>query len=99
MFSRQLSNTAPVASIVLVLVHETHEPPLSTTLDPHSEHRFPAPSSKGRKDVVNQCLEFALDLAEGYGDLLASKAHKCNDVRTVLNMSLTDTAHGMVKST
>ena len=25
----------------------------------HSEHRFPAPSSKGRKDVVNQCLEFA----------------------------------------
>ena len=23
---------------------------------PHSEHRFPAPSSK-RKDVVNQCLE------------------------------------------
>ena len=85
-FSRQLSNIAPVASIVLVLVHETHEPPLSSTLDPHSEQ-------------VNQCLEFALDLAEGYGDLLASKAHKCNDVRTVLNMSLTDTAHGMVKST
>ena len=24
----------------------------------HSEHRFPAPSSK-RKDVVNRCLEFA----------------------------------------
>jgi len=24
----------------------------------HSEHRFPAPSSKGRKGVVNQCLEF-----------------------------------------
>ena len=23
-----------------------------------SEHRFPAPSSKGRKDVVNQCWEF-----------------------------------------
>ena len=24
----------------------------------HSEHRFPAPSSRWRKDVVNQCLEF-----------------------------------------
>ena len=23
-----------------------------------ARHRFPAPSSKGRKDVVNQCLEF-----------------------------------------
>ena len=28
--------------------------------DPHSEHRFPAPSSK-RKDVVNLCLEFETD--------------------------------------
>ena len=25
----------------------------------HSEYRFPAPSSVKRKDVVNQCLEFA----------------------------------------
>ena len=24
----------------------------------HSEHRFPAPSSEGRKAVVNGCLEF-----------------------------------------
>ena len=97
-FSRQLSNIARVASIVLVLVHGTHEPPLSATLDPHSEHRFPAPSSKGRNDVVNQCLEFALDLAEGYGDLLASKAHKCEDVHTILNMSLADTAHDIIAS-
>ena len=26
----------------------------------HSEHRFPAPSSKGRKDVVKQCLQLEL---------------------------------------
>jgi len=97
-FSRQLPSIARVASIVLVLVHEMHVPSLSATLDPHSEHRFPAPSSKGRKDVVNQCLEFALDLAEGYGDLLASEAHKCEDVHTILNMSLTDTAHGVIAS-
>ena len=48
---------------MLVLVHEMHVPSLSATLDPHSEHRFPAPSSKGRKDVVNQCLEFGSNLA------------------------------------
>ena len=31
---------------------------LSYQTEPNSEHLFPAPSSKGRKDVVNQCLEF-----------------------------------------
>ena len=31
--------------------------------NPHSEHRFPAPSFKlWRKDVVNQCLEFESNL-------------------------------------
>ena len=31
------------------------------TVNPHSEHRFPAPTSG--KDVGNQCLEFAVNLA------------------------------------
>ena len=30
----------------------------------HSDHRFPAPSSKGRNDVVNQCLEFDFSAVE-----------------------------------
>ena len=38
-------------------------PASHTRADTHSEHRFPAPSSKGRKDVVNQCLEFGADTA------------------------------------
>ena len=37
--------------------------PARTATDAHSEHRFPAPSSK--EDVVNQRLEFATDVDYG----------------------------------
>ena len=33
----------------------------------HSEHRFPAPSSRGRKEgcIVNQCFEFVFHIVQG----------------------------------
>ena len=39
--------------------------PLIVVSTAHSEHRFPAPSSKRRKDVVNQCLEFVSTAVRG----------------------------------
>ena len=52
-FSLSLSVCLSVSPLSLFLSLR----PLSISVS-HSGHRFPAPSSKGRKDVVNQCLEF-----------------------------------------
>ena len=45
--------------------------------EPHSEHRFPAPSSK-RKDVANQCLEFVPEHASGTTACLSEPSAAAN---------------------